>query len=187
MEAASERCPGRRTGRARSKQGSRPISTGRWRRLRARLSHVPRWPLRRGHAAPRDPRAETRATLGCLLGSGQAAYFFGPALEPVLPFIEGAAAMVFCFSFFGFLASRLPRCSPFRHDQLRVPRTVPPFDQSGAATPLHRYHRTAVGATVVVLRPRSIGINRVRSSLCRRNPSAPWQTIRRPIDCRVRW
>src|SRR5215204_7421427 len=45
-------------------------------------------------------RGQTEGTtLGCLLGSGQAAYFFGPGLEPVLPFIEGAAAMVFCFSF----------------------------------------------------------------------------------------
>ena len=58
-----------------------------------------------------DPRAETRATLGCLLGSGQAAYFFAPALEPVLPFIEGVAAMVFCFS---VSASWLPDCRAVR-------------------------------------------------------------------------
>ncbi len=34
-----------------------------------------------------------------------------PALEPAVPLVEGAAAIVFGFSFFGFLASRLPRCS----------------------------------------------------------------------------
>ncbi len=49
----------------------------------------------------------TRADLGV------ASYFLeDPPLEPAAPFWEGAAAMVFCFSFLGFLASRLPRCSP---------------------------------------------------------------------------
>jgi hypothetical protein len=28
------------------------------------------------------------------------------------PFVDGAAAIVFAFSFFGFFVSRLPRCSP---------------------------------------------------------------------------
>jgi hypothetical protein len=39
--------------------------------------------------------------------------FLGPPLEPAVPFSEGAAAFVFGLSFLGFLASRLPRCSPF--------------------------------------------------------------------------
>jgi hypothetical protein len=42
-------------------------------------------------------------------------YFFlsvpKAGFNPV-PFWLGAAAMVFIFSFFGFFASRLPRCSP---------------------------------------------------------------------------
>jgi hypothetical protein len=36
-----------------------------------------------------------------------------PPLDPAVPFMDGAAAVVFGFSFFGFFASRLPRCSPF--------------------------------------------------------------------------
>ena len=43
----------------------------------------------------------------------EGAYLFAPPLDPAVPFTEGAAAIVFGFSFFGFLASRLPRCSPF--------------------------------------------------------------------------
>lgn len=39
-------------------------------------------------------------------------YFFDAPLDPAVPFIEGAAAIVFGFSFLGFFASRLPRCSP---------------------------------------------------------------------------
>ncbi len=39
-------------------------------------------------------------------------YFLDPVLELTVPFVEGAAAIVFVFSFFGFFASRLPRCSP---------------------------------------------------------------------------
>jgi hypothetical protein len=36
-----------------------------------------------------------------------------PVLELTDPFVEGAAALVFGFAAFGFLASRFPRCSPF--------------------------------------------------------------------------
>jgi hypothetical protein len=56
--------------------------------------------------------------LGPIPGKGLAdpeqRYFLDPllVLEPAVPLIEGAAALVFGFSFFGFLASRLPRCSP---------------------------------------------------------------------------
>src|SRR5215211_3157138 len=39
-------------------------------------------------------------------------YFLELAIEATVPFVEGAAALSFGFSFFGFLASRLPRCSP---------------------------------------------------------------------------
>ena len=39
-------------------------------------------------------------------------YFLDAVIEPTVPFVEGAAAIVFVFSFFGFFASRLPRCSP---------------------------------------------------------------------------
>ena len=39
-------------------------------------------------------------------------YFLVPVLEPMVPFWEAAAAIVFGFSFLGFFASRLPRCSP---------------------------------------------------------------------------
>ncbi len=37
-----------------------------------------------------------------------ACYFFVVEAEAAVPFIEGAAAMVFGFSFFGFLVSRPP-------------------------------------------------------------------------------
>jgi hypothetical protein len=37
-----------------------------------------------------------------------ARYFFVAGAEAVIPFVEGAAAMVFGFSFFGFLVSRAP-------------------------------------------------------------------------------
>jgi hypothetical protein len=40
-------------------------------------------------------------------------YFLDPVLELIDPFVEGAAALVFGFAAFGFLASRFPRCSPF--------------------------------------------------------------------------
>jgi hypothetical protein len=40
-------------------------------------------------------------------------YFLDPVLGLTDPFVEGAAAMVFGFAAFGFLASRFPRCSPF--------------------------------------------------------------------------
>jgi hypothetical protein len=40
-------------------------------------------------------------------------YFLDPVLELTVPFVEGAAATVFGFTAFGFLASRFPRCSPF--------------------------------------------------------------------------
>ncbi len=39
-------------------------------------------------------------------------YFLDTVIEATVPFVEGAAAIVFVFSFFGFFASRLPRCSP---------------------------------------------------------------------------
>jgi hypothetical protein len=47
--------------------------------------------------------------------------FFDCGIEATVPFCEAAAAMVFGFSFFGFLASRLPFCSPFA-------MAVPPED-----------------------------------------------------------
>jgi hypothetical protein len=37
-----------------------------------------------------------------------ACYFFVAGVEAVVPVVEGAAAMVFGFSFFGFLVSRPP-------------------------------------------------------------------------------
>ena len=49
---------------------------------------------------------------GKRLAHSECCYFLDPALEPAVPFVEAAAAMVFGFSFFGFLDSRLPRCSP---------------------------------------------------------------------------
>src|SRR5687767_14730693 len=49
-------------------------------------------------------------------------YFLDPIVEAVVPFVEGAAAIVFCFSFFGFFASRLPRCSPLAMSPLLVPK-----------------------------------------------------------------
>jgi hypothetical protein len=39
-------------------------------------------------------------------------YFLDAVLELTVPFVEGAAAIVLGFSFLGFFASRLPRCSP---------------------------------------------------------------------------
>jgi hypothetical protein len=39
-------------------------------------------------------------------------YFLDPEMEANVPFVGDAAALSFGFSFFGFLASRLPRCSP---------------------------------------------------------------------------
>jgi hypothetical protein len=48
---------------------------------------------------------------GKSLADPERRYFLDPLLEPAVPFAEGAAARVFGFSF-GFLASRLPRCSP---------------------------------------------------------------------------
>ena len=49
MEAAVDALiPADETGPGGSKQGSRPISPADGRRLRARLSHVPRWPLGEG-------------------------------------------------------------------------------------------------------------------------------------------
>ena len=48
-----------------------------------------------------------RASLG-----SECRYFLDLAIEATVPFVEGAAALSFGFSFFGFLASRLPRWSP---------------------------------------------------------------------------
>ena len=41
-------------------------------------------------------------------GEGAAHFFFGEGVEAAVPFCEGEAAIVFGFSCFGFLGSRLP-------------------------------------------------------------------------------
>ena len=52
-----------------------------------------------------------------------------PVLELTVPFVEGAAAIVFVFSFFGFFASRFPRCSPLAISASpRVGRSVTPAE-----------------------------------------------------------
>jgi hypothetical protein len=60
---------------------------------------------------------EDRRILPGRLGSSSrtregACYFLELLIAPTVPFWDAAAAIVFGFSFFGFFASRLPRCSP---------------------------------------------------------------------------
>jgi hypothetical protein len=43
------------------------------------------------------------------------------ASDCIRPFMLGAAAITFAFSFFGFLVSRFPRCSPLAMDQSSGP------------------------------------------------------------------
>jgi hypothetical protein len=75
-------------------------------------------------------------------------YFLEPVLEPDEPLVEGAAAIVFGFSFFGFLASRLPRCSPLGISALH--QTTAAYHCSGGyGTP------GGVDNQVAVVEPRS--------------------------------
>ncbi|MEJ1936316.1 hypothetical protein WDZ92_39490, partial [Nostoc sp. NIES-2111] len=56
-------------------------------------------------------------------GAGGSPWCFPPVgFWMISPFVEGAAAIVFGFSFLGFLASRLPRCSPFAMWSSGLPR-----------------------------------------------------------------
>lgn len=81
-------------------------------------------------------------------------YFFA---ELMMPFVLGAAAIVFTFAAFGFLVSRLPRCSPLAMDRTPVAWTATPHPKPSATpTPTRERQLLRAAAVLSALQPATV-------------------------------